>query len=548
MAAQKGPIAYFSLEFGIDSNIPTYAGGLGILAADTLLQAADENFPLIGIGMMYKGKRFIQKIAGDGMQFEEATPFRLEGSSCFRRVETQGQPIRFDINVGGEQVWIEAYRQRLGDTVTLYLLTTDVEGNSDYWRNVYDEIYWGNDEDQIRERVIFGVGGMKLLSLLHIKPALIHIQEGRPSLVALPLFAEAKQKNPRASFDELKAEVQSKVVYTNHTMVASGIHSYDKGLMEKYLLPLCDAYGIPGNEIISLGLHDDGRFHTTRFALNVSGKASSVSTPHGKIAKKEYPGYNWTNVTNGVYLPRWQEPDFANAALGPKEVWHAHLEKKHSLMREVTTRVGFGYDPTWLTFTWSRRISGYKQLGSIFEDVDRLKAILTNPDKPGILLIAGKAHPGDTAGKELIQRIIGYMKGPLAGHAIFIHNYDIALSHELVAGSDVWINTPEFGKEACGTSGMKAISNGVLQATVADGWASEVDWTDTGWVLDHTNLTNSVYETMESAVSLYYERNGEGLPETWITRMKKSISLAEKYSARRMLAEYRRKLYAGYGA
>jgi glucan phosphorylase len=544
MSAAPAPIAYFSLEFGIDSNIPTYAGGLGILAADTLLQAADDNIPMVGIGMMYKGKRFIQKINEEGMQYEEPTPFRLDGSSCFRRVDVVGLPVRFEINVSGESVWIEAYKQRLGDNVTLYLLTTDVEGNSDYWRNVYDEIYWGDDEEQIRERIIFGVGGMKLLAHLKVKPSVIHIQEGRPSLVALNVMGEIKAKNPDFTFEQILEATRKKIVYTNHTLVASGIHSYDKGLVEKYIDPIASEFGLNHQDIINLGLMDDGRFHTTKFALNVSHVASSVSTPHGRLAKKEYPGYNWINVTNGVYLPRWQQPEYTNVNLTSKEMWDIHKEKKHSLMREVTTRIGLGYNTDWLVVSWARRVSGYKQLQTLFADIDRLAALLGDSSRPVMLLIAGKAHPGDTAGKELIKMIIGHMKGKLSGHALFVHNYDIALASELVSGSDVWINTPEWGKEASGTSGMKAISNGVLNATIPDGWAMEVDWSGIGWSLDHENLTESLYTTIESAKELFYKRDESGVPEEWIEMMRKSIFLAQKYSTKRMLAEYQKRLYS----
>lgn len=544
MTAATAPIAYFSLEFGIDSNIPTYAGGLGILAADTLLQAADDNIPMVGIGMMYKGKRFIQKINDEGMQYEEPTPFRLDGSSCFRRVDVVGMPVRFDIQVGNETVWIEAYKQRLGDAVTLYLLTTDVEGNSDYWRNVYDEIYWGDDEEQIRERIIFGVGGMKLLSHLKVKPSVIHIQEGRPSLVALHVMGEIKAKNPDLSFEQILEETKKKIVYTNHTLVAAGIHSYDRGLVEKYINPIAQGFGFSTEDIIKLGLMEDGRFHTTKFALNVSHIASSVSTPHGRLAKKEYPGYNWVNITNGVYLPRWQQPEYTNMNIDDHTLWEIHKQKKHSLMREVTTRVGFGYDSDWLTISWARRVSGYKQLQALFADIDRLQGMLSDPTRPIILLVAGKAHPGDTAGKELIQSIISNMKGKLSGHAMFVHNYDIALASELVSGSDVWVNTPEWGKEASGTSGMKAISNGVINATIPDGWAMEVDWQGTGWALDHENLTESLYTTIEKARDLYYTRNEQGIPVEWIQMMRKSIALAQKYSAKRMLAEYQKRLYS----
>lgn len=539
-------VAYFSLEFGIDSNIPTYAGGLGILAGDTMLQAADDQVPMVGIGMMYKGRRFIQKIDKDGMQYEEATPFRLEGSSFFRRVEVGGRAVRFQIQVGDELVWAEAYQQRLADMVTLYLLTADVEGNSEYWRNLFDEIYWGNDEEQIKERVFFGVGGVSLLEALKIKPTLYHFQEGRPALASLALMEQEYRKNPRP-FSELHKSVKEKIVYTNHTLVASGVHSYDKGIMEKYIAGYAQRMGATTQDILNLGLQEDNRFHTTRFALNVSKMASGVSKPHTALAKKQWPDYEWVAVTNGVNHNRWQKREFANAALPSQELWSAHLVQKHSLMREVTARTGFGYDHNWFVVSWARRVSGYKQLPSLFADVDRLAHILSHQDRPIMLLIAGKAHPGDPAGKQLIKTLISHMSGPLNGHAMFIPNYDIALSTELVSGSDMWLNTPEVSREACGTSGMKAISNGVLSASVSDGWVAEVNWENMGWVLDPKDLTDSLYTTISAASELYYKRDSENIPHDWIERMKRSILTAEKYSTKRMLEDYKKKLYESVG-
>lgn len=539
----KNPIAYFSLEFGIDSNIPTYAGGLGILAADTLLEASEKNLPMVGIGMMYKGRKFIQKISPDGWQYEEATPFRLEGSSCFRRVELLGKPVRFQVQIAEERVWIEAYQQRVGENVVLYLLTADVEGNSDYWRNLFDEIYWGNDEEQIKERVFFGVGGISLLQALKIKPSMYHFQEGRPALATLALFVEEYQKE-KLPFSKILEKVKSKIVYTNHTLVASGIHSYDTSLMKKYIQNYADACSTDVENILQLGVESDGRFHTTRYALNISAKASGVSKPHTDLAKKRWGGYSWNSITNGVHMKRWQKADIANPSLSDSDLWKLHLEKKKSLEREVRMRIGIGYDPNWLVLSWARRISGYKRLGALFENTEKLVSTLSDPNRPAILLIAGKAHPGDSANKELLHSIIEKMKGPLSGHCLFVHNYDIALATEMVCGSDVWINIPEPQKEASGTSGMKAISNGVLPLTTLEGWASEVDWNGVGWSVGPKDTADQVYDTVKSEIlEAYYSRDEDGTPSGWVEKMRKAIAISNKYSTERMLNEYIKKLY-----
>lgn len=543
LPTSKNPIAYFSLEFGIDSNIPTYAGGLGILAGDTMLEASELEIPMVGIGMMYKGRKFIQKISSEGWQYEEATPFRLDGASSFRRVEIAGAALRFQVQVGEEDVWVEAYRQRLGDNVTLFLLNADVDGNSDYWRNLFDEIYWGNDEEQIKERIFFGVGGVSLIEALKIKPSIYHFQEGRPSMASLALFASEYRKKPRP-FDEILTAVKSQIVYTNHTLVASGIHSYDMDIVRRYVAPYAKACETDVENILKLGAEEDGRFHTTRFALNISKMASGVSEPHTKMAKKRWPSYNFVNVTNGVNLTRWQKREFASPMNTDSDIWKAHSAAKLSLEREVSARVGIGYDTNWFVATWARRISGYKQLDKLFEDTQLLKSALTHADRPAILLIAGKAHPGDNWGKELIKRIIEEMSSTLNGHAIFVHNYDIALSSMLVSGSDAWINIPEPDREASGTSGMKAVSNGVVQITAKEGWAYEVDWSNKGFVVDPTKAGESVANIIkDQALPLYYDRDGDGLPKKWMELMRNSISLSKKYNTERMLSEYIKKLY-----
>ena len=249
-------------------------------------------------------------------------------------------------------------------------------------------------------------------------------------------------------------------------------------------------------------------------------------------------------MTNGVHLPTWQDRDIADVDLEGDDLWEVHRTKKRELMEFVQERSGIGYNPDDLILGWARRIAGYKRLNSLFDDVPRLAAILKHQQHPVQLVIAGKAHANDDAAKKILQQVIQYMHDELSGHAVFVPNYDIDVAREMVRGVDVWVNSPIQGQEASGTSGMKAISNGVLQLTVEDGWAAEVDWHDVGWTLDSNHISETLYfRLQDDVIPTYYHRNENGVPEEWLGRMQRSIRMSEKYSTKRMLDEYMTQLY-----
>jgi starch phosphorylase len=257
-----------------------------------------------------------------------------------------------------------------------------------------------------------------------------------------------------------------------------------------------------------------------------------------------WPEFSWVAVTNGVHLPTWQDPEISRNSLNNEDLWWIHQKRKQDLANFVLQRAGYGYDPNRLVLVWARRFASYKRVQVLFENIDTLARILSDQNKPAQLLIAGKAHADDMAGKEILKEVIGYMQTKLSGHAIFVPNYDIAAAQMLTKGADVWINTPIQGQEACGTSGMKAICNGVLQLTVEDGWTAEVDWKDTGWTLDTNHLAESLYFRLEQdVIPLYYYRNARNVSEQWLERMKRSIELSKQYTTTRMLDAYQAKLY-----
>ncbi len=537
----KKPIAYLSNEFAVDNELPIYAGGLGILAADTLNEAGLQHLPMIGIGLLYKGKEFIQHITADGKA--ETRDSEFDHDTSFLRQTTQnGKAVEFDIIPGESEVLVKAYAVRFSDETILFLLSTDLDTNPPEWTSDTNALYRGDDESHLRQQLILGIGGAKLIEILGIKPKIYHLNEGRGEFIIWELTRNLMLSD-NLTFDKAWQKAKSKIVYTNHTLVAAGNLNYPKSLVEKWASPFAKSMQVDTYELIKDGLIDQNTFSSTLFALNISKKQSAVSKVHAEQAKKDWPNYNFIGITNGVHLPRWQDSDFRRD-LTDKEIWDLHKLKKRELMETVVQRTGFGYDPEKLVITWARRLAEYKQPKIIFSDLERLKKIVANPEKPVQILFAGNSHAGDAGGAGLIEDIIKIFSTELSGHAIFVPNYNISLANRLTSGSDIWLNTPKGNLEACGTSGMKAISNGVLNCTVLDGWTYEVDWNGIGFVLDQNNVAESFYNQMENEiVPMYFQRNEEGIPFEWLQRMRKSIELVKNFSAQRMLEDYKKLLY-----
>lgn len=537
----QNPVVYFCTEFAIDNDLPTYSGGLGVLAGDLMHQAAIEHFPMVGIGILYKGKDFIQHITGDGKQETRDSEFDHD-TSFLRHTTKEGIPLVFELPFSSPQVKVKSYHLRLSDTTILFFLSTDIDGNPTEWIKDMDALYRGDANSQIRQQILLGVGGVILLEKLDIKPSIYHINEGRPAFLIWELVKKIV-KDKKIPFEEAWNLAKQKIVYTNHTLVAAGNPTYPKELIEKWATPFAEEIGVETEMLIKEGLINPTTFALTDFALNISSKQSAVSKIHAKYAKEQYPNFDWIAITNGINPLRWQDSDFRRE-LSDREIWNMHMAKKEELMATVVKRTGFGYDTNRLVVTWARRLAEYKQPKIIFQNLERLKKILKNPDRPVQLLFAGNTHTFDQNAKSIIEEIIKIFSNELSGYAIFIPNYNISLANHLTSGSDVWLNTPKGNLEACGTSGMKAMANGVLNATVLDGWTYEVDWKGRGWVLDPKNVSDSFYDLLENEIApLYYKRNQEGLPIEWIKMMRASIELSKDFSTERTFKEYKEYLY-----
>lgn len=536
------PVAYFSAEFAIDNELPTYAGGLGVLAGDYMNTAAYDHFEIVGIGILYKGKHFTQHITGNGHEEKRDSEFDHD-TSFLRPTTIRGEAVKFPIETPTGEVIVKAYHIRLSDEALLFFLSTDVDGNPPEWVDDMETLYKGDPDSQIRQQILLGVGGMRLMDILKIKPRLYHLNEGRPGFLIWNL-TEKIMHEESLSFTESWNRAKEKIVYTNHTLVAAGNPSYNLETVKYWATPFAKSMSVDPYDLVCDG-EVNGAFSITRFALNVSSKHNAVSRVHGEYTKKEHPEYKWVTITNGINMERWQDSDFRNPNITDHDLWNQHLTKKRELMETVVERTGFGYDYNRLVITWARRLAEYKQPKVIFTDINRLKSIIGNPDRPVQILFAGNSHSADPNSQSLINDLIQLFSTELSGHAIFVPNYNISLANHLTSGSDIWLNTPKGNLEACGTSGMKAISNGVLNCTVLDGWTYEVEWDGVGWILDPEDIANNFYTTLEEQIApLYYTKDENGIPTGWIERMKKSIEIAKQFSAARMLGDYKKKLYS----
>lgn len=537
-------VAYFCAEYGLESGLPFYAGGLGILAGDVVKEAASEGFPMIGVGLFYHGKRDRQIVSADGWQEYRDYVFNPAEHGFMEVCLPDGTPWRTQLILGSETVVVYALAKQLHDNTMVYFLETDREENPWHLRDLVLAPYWGDERAQLQQQLVLGGAGMRLLRDLGLVPPIIHLNEGRPALLTWEWASQLRAEHDMTG-DEALQRVRSQVVYTNHTLVRAGNAAYPRELVAEFAAPYAQQLDVPVELLLNLGVDSDPeRFAITEYALRMSRLASGVSERHTKLCQQEWPEFEWVNVTNGVHFPTWQVPGMANLAhRDDYDIWSAHRHAKEALMQEAVRRTGFGYDPDQLVLGWARRITDYKRLESLFEDIERFRRVFGDRNRPVQLVIAGKSHPGDDQAKQMLQRVIQLFQTELSGLALFVPNYDIGLAQHLVSGVDVWLNTLVDGREASGTSGMKAAANGVLQASVADGWVPEVDWSEMGWTLDPAEPGSHILSLLESEIAPLFYQRPFGVPSAWIERMRRTQAMSHRYSAERMLREYRERLY-----
>ncbi len=600
-------VAYFSMEYGLLDCMPIYSGGLGVLSGDHLKASSDLSLPLVGIGLLYQRGYLTQSFDADGWQ-QERTPINdFYSLPITPATRADGSDLIVDVLLGHSTVYLKVWRIEVG-RVKLYLLDSNIPQNQDpEHRDITGQLYAGGLHKRISQEIVLGIGGLRALEALGLQPTVFHMNEGHSAFLAIERI-RVLMTEQKLSWEEALEASRTNNVFTTHTPVPAGIDLFDGGLMREYFDEYCRRAGIRIEDLLALGRHrgndEQEPFSMAVCALRASAGCNAVSRLHRDVSQKMWE-YLWpdlpdtevpiTYVTNGVHLPTWINGDFAalyDQYLEPDwreghssakvwnqideipdaELWEAHRRRKRRLVNFVRERaiesaterhapsseiqaLSVALDPEALTIGFARRFATYKRATLLFRDLDRLQRILTNARRPVQILIAGKAHPADMPGKTLIRDIIHYASNPDLQHRVFfVEDYGIQVARELVGGVDIWLNTPRRGEEACGTSGMKAGMNGVLNLSIPDGWFDEAAEQSGGWSIGSRDEYSperddshaaSVYSLLENEiVPLYYEGREHGMPVEWMRRVKQCMKyLSGQFNCQRMIEEYRDHLY-----
>ena len=569
-------VAYFSAEFGLDESLPIYSGGLGVLAGDYLKAASELGLPLVGIGLFYRRGYFQQRLDADDRQIEH---YPLTVSS---RLPLELVPMAPVVELAGDEgelvpIRVGVWRVRVGRT-SLYLIDTWIQGNPDW--ALTDTLYGGDRANRLRQEVLLGVGGVRVLRRLGLDPTVFHLNEGHSAFLQVERMRELVEEQG-LSADEAVERLRASTVFTTHTPVPAGNEVFDPELVHAALGGLVERCGLAWDDFVALGKVEasESGFGLTPFALRTSQYANGVSELHGAVSREMWHGL-WpekrvdqvpiTSVTNGVHQRTWisgelevllgdTDPHFERARELPAEnLWTAHCRGKERLLAFVAgTRGVRELDPDVLTIGFARRFATYKRADLLFSRPERLARLLADSERPVQVLVAGKAHPADEDGKDLIQLVVEFAREPsAAGRVVFLEDYEMTLARRLVQGVDLWLNTPRRPHEASGTSGMKAALNGVLNCSILDGWWAEAYSPACGFAIGGPEVEASeaqqdeadaeaLYAVLEEQVlPAFYERDEAGIPQRWIALMRESIAeLGPRFGTARMAAEYVERLY-----
>ena len=601
-------IAYFSAEYGLDETIPIYSGGLGILSGDHLKSASDLGLPFVAVGMLYKEGYFIQKLSKYGEQENNYVKADLNNLPIEAVKDSEGKDLKITVDYPERKLYLKVWKINVG-RIKLYLMDSDIDENSEEDKKVTLQLYGGDQDMRIKQEIVLGMGGVKLLKTLGLNPTVYHMNEGHSSFLTLELIKDLMEEK-KISFEMAKDITTSKTVFTTHTPVPAGNDIFPLDLVEKYFKDFWPKIGLSREEFLKLGMKPteklDNGFNMGILALKNAGKKNGVSKLHGAVSRELF-GEVWPNiaanespigyVTNGIHtcswlaqnlkelyneylIPYWQDnmqkddvwkqiKDIPN-----EKLWNEHQARKMKMLKivkENTTerlkRVGIPYEeikeitskinPNALTIGFARRFATYKRATLIFKDLERITQILNDSERPIQLIFAGKAHPLDKVGQDLIKYINELaMKPQFKGKIFVLENYNIGMSRYLISGCDVWLNNPRRPMEASGTSGQKASVNGVINFSVLDGWWAEGYDQTNGWTIgtnaeftsyEEQDLADceSLYNTLENKIiPLYYENREENIPNNWVEKMKNSIiTTGGKYSTQRMVIDYTNKMY-----
>jgi starch phosphorylase len=602
-SSRRFTVAYFSAEYGLSDCLPVYSGGLGILAGDALKSASDLRIPLVGVGLLYQEGYFRQYLNFDGWQLESYQENDVVNLPITLVHDDHGEPMRVDVPIGDRQVNARIWLVQVG-RIPLYLLDTNNLSNLPKDRDITAQLYGGDSKMRIQQELVLGIGGIRALAKLKLTPSYLHMNEGHSAFACLE-WTRTLMNDHGLTFEEARSAVNSISLFTTHTSVPAGIDVFDPTLLDAVLSPYLRSIGLSLDQLLDLGRIQaneprDG-FSMAVFALRMAGNCNAVSNLHKTISQSMFASL-WPEVplvdvpiraiTNGVHIASWISNDMAglyDRYLGARwredpdnlriwervdsipdtELWRTHERRRERLVAfcrrrlqaqlhrrgastkevQLATEV---LNPEAMTIGFARRFATYKRGDLIFHDPDRLARILGRTDQPVQIIFAGKAHPHDTEGKQVIRNIIHFThEERFRTRVVFIEDYDMNVARYLVQGVDVWLNNPRRPMEACGTSGMKAAANGALNLSVLDGWWCEGYHVDLGWSIgageeytdpDYQDEVESrtIYDMLEnSVVPLFYDRGRDKIPRGWVTRMKNSLrSLCARFNTHRMMEDY----------
>lgn len=601
-------IAYFSFEYGLHESLPNYSGGLGILSGDHLKSASDLGLPFIAVGLLYRKGYFRQYLNADGWQQEYDIENDFFNLALEKVLDSNGETMKVDIDLPGRKVYAQIWKANVG-RIQLYYLDANIEENSVEDRDITAQLYGGNLETRIQQEILLGIGGIKALKKLGIKPTIYHMNEGHSAFLSLERIRQLMIDN-KLDRKTAREVVFSSNVFTTHTPVPAGNDVFPIEMMQKYFVDYIKQIDMSMEEFLKLGKIDPNNqkedFCMTVLALNLSAENNGVSELHGHVSREMWKDI-WKGVpakelpidsiTNGIHTLSWISFDMQNLLdryLGPRwrtkpleygiwervqkipdaELWRTHERRKERLIDFCRERLkaqiinrGFTKNeinhaeqiltPEALTIGFARRFATYKRGTLLFRDIERLKKIISNPHRPVQIIFAGKAHPHDNGGKELIKNIAEICRREeFRDHIVFLEDYDINVARYMVQGVDVWLNNPRRPLEASGTSGMKVPPNGGLNFSILDGWWDEAYDGQNGWAIgnreEYTDLeyqdeveSNALYNVLENEIiPLYYERGRDDIPRQWVTAMKWSMqTVCPQFSTNRMVADYFNKFY-----
>lgn len=604
---ERPSVAYFSMEYGLANCLKIYSGGLGVLAGDYLKEASDSNVRMTAVGFLYRYGYFTQTLSIDGNQEANYEAQNFNHLPIDQVMDENGRPLMLEVPFHDRIVYSNVWRVNVG-RISLYLMDTDVEQNSEYDRSITFQLYGGDWENRMKQEYLLGIGGILMLDKLGIKKDIYHCNEGHAALINAQRLANYI-KEDKLTFDQALEVVRASSLYTVHTPVPAGHDSFDESLFGKYMGQFPEKLGISWQDLMNLGRENPDtheKFSMSVFACNTCQEVNGVSWLHGKVSQHMFQpiwkGYAADElhvgyVTNGVHMPTWAASEWKEEYMKifgsdfiknqdnekmwsaiydveDEQIWEVRRELKNKLVNYIRSEIKDKLsqkqenpakilqtidkvNPNALLVGFARRFATYKRAHLLFTDLDRLAKLVNNPDRPIQFIFAGKAHPADGGGQELIRRIVEISRRPeFLGKIIFVENYDMQVAKRLVSGVDVWMNTPTRPLEASGTSGEKAEMNGVLNFSVLDGWWYEGYVEGAGWALTDKRTyqdqshqdqldAETIYSIFENQIiPLYFAKNSKGYSPEWIQYIKHSIAkIAPRFTMKRMLNDYYDRFY-----